>query len=29
MKKLYDKSEIGFALLWIGIYVACGMFVYP
>ena len=29
MKKLYDKSEIGFALLWIGIYVVCGMFVYP
>ena len=29
MKKLYDKSELAFSLVWIGIYVACGMFVYP
>ena len=29
MKKLYDKSELAFSLVWIGIYVACGMLVYP
>ena len=29
MKKLYDRSELAFSLVWIGIYVACGMFVYP
>ena len=25
MKKLYEKNELGFALLWIGVYCAAGV----